>query len=105
MKYYPSIKVVLYDNSLLPINEQYSENVIYFHDKINGGVSAGYNYASKIAKELGNIDFLLLLDQDTLFSSDYIDVLVRKSCFSMNLRKFNHNCRVIHFFYKIYNIF
>lgn len=77
LKYYPSIRVVLYDNSLFPINEQYSENVTYFHDKTNGGVSAGYNYASKIAKELGNIDFLLLLDQDTLFSSDYIDVLVR----------------------------
>lgn len=75
LKYYPNIEVVLYENSTRPINSKYSNRVIYFYDENNGGVSAGYNYASMIAKDRSDIEALLLLDQDTIFSSDYISRL------------------------------
>lgn len=71
---YKGIQIVVYDNSpepqIIP-----NSNVIYYHNPKNGGVSAGYNYAAQIAQKLGNIDYLLLLDQDTIFPKEYIDIL------------------------------
>ena len=71
---YPSMSIVVYDNSP-DAHEISDKNIIYFHDENNGGVSAGYNYAAKEARKSESFSFLLLLDQDTIFSSDYIKKL------------------------------
>lgn len=67
-----SIDLVIYDNSKNPYHKLHLLNsdffkVHYYHNPANGGVSAGYNYASRIAHEH---QWLLLLDQDTSFPSN-----------------------------------
>ena len=68
-------KFVVYDNSPIPYSKKFDGRVIYYHDKCNGGVSAGYNFGCKIASDLGYIDMLLLLDQDTQFDNMYLERL------------------------------
>ncbi len=74
--HYAERPMLIYDNSPIPINAKYkNKKTLYFHDKNNGGVSRAYNYGAKEAKRLGCFDFILLLDQDTIFEKDYIDKL------------------------------
>jgi len=69
----------VYDNSP---KIQYEKNsflygnfrVSYFHDVDNRGLSYAYNYALKKANKLG-FSWLLLLDQDTTFTDQYISSL------------------------------
>lgn len=68
---YPTLLVLVYDNSPKP-QIIHGDNIIYYHDKRNGGVSAGYNYAADYAKKKNLAKSLLLLDQDTCFEADYI---------------------------------
>lgn len=75
------IDLVVYDNSptfSTGINNfQYNKNlkiVKYIPDKNNSGVSRAYNAANNIAKSLGK-KYLLLLDQDTSFSLNFVKEL------------------------------
>ena len=69
-------RILLYENSPEPMNRAYmSQTVLYRHDATNGGVSAAYNYAAMMAKRMGQVDALLLLDEDTSFERDYIQTL------------------------------
>jgi glycosyltransferase involved in cell wall biosynthesis len=66
----------IYDNSKL--NEhtnsfQYENfNVSYIHDPSNPGVSRAYNFGARHAESL-NKQWVLLLDQDTVFPEKYLD--------------------------------
>lgn len=69
-------RILLYENSPEPQNQCYeSEYISYYHDPHNGGVSAAYNYGAALAKRLGDIDAILLLDEDTQFEADYLSKL------------------------------
>ncbi|MDR7208985.1 glycosyltransferase [Flavobacterium piscis] len=73
------INLFVYDNSS---EKQYPEesfsynkfNVQYFHDPTNVGLSKAYNYALKLAVN-NKCSWLLLLDQDTCFTKEYIDAV------------------------------
>ncbi len=77
--YKHTIDLLVFDNSP---QRQYNENVFsyknlnvfYFSDETNPGLARAYNYslleASKLSKK-----WILLLDQDTLFTEDYIKEL------------------------------
>ena len=72
------IDILIYDNSP---NKQISPslknvNLYYIHDKNNPGVSKGYNTGIDKAKELGK-KYILLLDQDTLFSINHLDEYIK----------------------------
>lgn len=70
---------LVYDNSVSPINKKYAnERIHYHHDSDNGGVSAAYNYGAKVAKELGGVEAILLLDQDTKFQPGLIETMERE---------------------------
>lgn len=69
-------RILLYENSPEPINQCYeSSSVYYHHDAANGGVSAAYNYGADLAGKLGDVDALLLLDEDTQFQPDFLSRL------------------------------
>ena len=69
-------RILIYENSPEPQNQCYeTENILYHHDSSNGGVSAAYNYGATIAKQYGDVDAILLLDEDTRFEPDYLTVL------------------------------
>jgi GT2 family glycosyltransferase len=69
-------RILLYENSPEPQNQCYeSPTVCYHHDAANGGVSAAYNYGADLAEKLGDVDALLLLDEDTQFQPDYLSRL------------------------------
>ena len=66
------ITVYIYDNS--PESHRIAvdvPNIVYIHNSSNPGVSVAYNSAYKYAKANG-IGWILLLDQDTIISSNYI---------------------------------
>ena len=70
-------RILLYENSPEPQNQCYeSPTVCYHHDAANGGVSAAYNYGADLAEKLGDVDALLLLDEDTQFQPDYLSRLL-----------------------------
>jgi GT2 family glycosyltransferase len=74
------INLLVFDNSL---DRQYKSdnfvfkkfNVRYYHDGINHGLSVAYNVALEQASKL-NKKWLLLLDQDTVFTKKYIDEIM-----------------------------
>jgi GT2 family glycosyltransferase len=71
--------LLVYDNSPLPqasmsINQWDCGAFEYFHDARNGGLASAYNEASTIATQRGT-EWLLLLDQDTTLSVDFISTL------------------------------
>ncbi|MBD3749610.1 MAG: glycosyltransferase [Sphingobacteriales bacterium] len=71
----PEINVFIYDNS--PTRDPDAEkfpNVVYIHDKRNLGVSTAYNEGAKFAKSK-NIEWLLLLDQDTQVPVNFLSQL------------------------------
>lgn len=71
-------RYMIYDNSPSPIykTEELSRNVVYIHDKNNGGVTAAYNKGAEYAYGNG-YKWVLLLDQDTSFEENYITELER----------------------------
>ena len=76
LKLYPEKRILIYENSHEPHNMCYrSKYVSYHHNPQNGGVSAAYNYGAVLARELGDVDAVLLLDEDTRFGADYFSVL------------------------------
>lgn len=74
--HYDNMPMLIYDNSPFPINSSYRTKYIHYkNDPKNGGISKAYNYGTRIAKEVEDADFVLLLDQDTTFDPNYINVL------------------------------
>ncbi|WP_158542234.1 glycosyltransferase [Pedobacter chinensis] len=69
--------VFVYDNSPIPQQIQ-SEiagwKIIYKHNPKNDGISKGYNESAELAKELGK-EWLLFIDQDSVFPVDYLQSL------------------------------
>jgi glycosyltransferase involved in cell wall biosynthesis len=69
------LELLVYDNS--PTAQSIEEfkflRIIYQHDPSNPGVAAAYNNGARIARESGK-KWLLLLDQDTLFPVDTIEM-------------------------------
>jgi GT2 family glycosyltransferase len=79
---YPALaahfSVVLYDNSPQPqsLAPQGTFAVHYFHDAANGGLATAYNFA--LARAEGeDCGWLLLLDQDTSLTADFLYELLR----------------------------
>jgi GT2 family glycosyltransferase len=76
------LSVLIYDNS--PYSQKPSSikglgEAEYFHDGANGGLAAAYNYALTIARQR-EIQWLLLLDQDTLLEVGLFLALSREIC-------------------------
>jgi GT2 family glycosyltransferase len=67
--------LLAYDNS--PQSQEVSTGVPmdYVHDPANGGLAAAYNYALAQA-ERGGCEWLLLLDQDTTLTDEFLTELV-----------------------------
>jgi hypothetical protein len=67
-------RVLIYDNS--PVSRarppQDMPGCVYMHDPTNGGTAAGYVAAAAMAANAG-IEWLLLLDQDTLLTQSFVD--------------------------------
>jgi rhamnosyltransferase len=68
-------KLLVWDNSpfphlILPPNLPWID-ILYNHSKENRGVSLAYNYAAECASASG-YEWIGLLDQDTVFSEDFI---------------------------------
>lgn len=71
-----NFKLIIYDNSLIEqtLSLEIPFAYKYVHDQSNKGLAIAYNYALKEAiKE--SYDWLLLLDQDSSLSDDFIDNL------------------------------
>ncbi len=69
-------EILLYDNSpLAATNGDAMPRARYIHDAGNGGLSAAYNYALKQAKTNAS-EWLLLLDQDTTLTDEYVKALL-----------------------------
>lgn len=71
-----NINLLVFDNSPIKqyenVNFQFKNFIIhYFHDETNPGLSAAYNLALDESSKL-NKKWLLLLDQDTTFTIEYI---------------------------------
>lgn len=66
--------VLIYDNSSHPCAQpsEHLPGCIYVHNAGNGGTAAAYEHACTIAREIG-IDWLLLLDQDTLLPGGFLE--------------------------------
>lgn len=68
----------IYDNSKISQHELALEyRILYKHDETNPGVSVAYNHVFKYANENDKLA-LLMLDQDTNFSLDYIENYIEK---------------------------
>lgn len=71
-------RLLIYDNS--PSRQAAPDSlpvaIQYLHDPANGGVAAAYNAALQMAEKDG-VEWLLLLDQDTEISADYLKTLWR----------------------------
>ncbi len=79
---------VVYDNSSLDIYNTYiqDDRAIYYRDKRNSGLSAAYNYAAIVSKKF-NYNWLLILDQDTLFPEnayyEYLHAIETHPCINL----------------------
>lgn len=70
------LSVLIYDNSSIRndyIFENNNLNIKIIFDSTNPGVSTAYNKGAKYAKE-ENIEYILLLDQDTIFPTNSLRV-------------------------------
>lgn len=73
------VNLFVYDNSP---EKQYQEekftynnfDIQYFHDPTNSGLSKAYNHALALAYDK-NYTWLLLLDQDTYFTKEYVEAI------------------------------
>jgi GT2 family glycosyltransferase len=70
--------LVLYDNSPQPQKHEISTSypVCYIHDHSNGGLASAYNFALQRA-ESEEREWLLLLDQDTSLTPEFVRELVQ----------------------------
>ncbi|MBF8807706.1 MAG: glycosyltransferase [Enterococcus lacertideformus] len=74
------IQLVLYDNSpimqedpfLRDLNE--NENVLYYHNSENPGLTTAYNYALACAQR--SIRYFIMLDQDSQLTQSYFDTIL-----------------------------
>jgi GT2 family glycosyltransferase len=71
------LSLVLYDNSPQPQSHATSAGfpICYIHDPSNGGLAAAYNFALARA-ESEEREWLLLLDQDTTLTGEFLSELV-----------------------------
>ena len=69
------ITIFAYDKSPTP-QEVNVKNVIYVHDSQNSGLGVAYNKAAQYAK-CEHFEWLLLLDQDTIFSYKAMDIYMK----------------------------
>lgn len=72
------ISLLIYDNSPTPAHSLpvlSGLNLVYQHDESNPGVSKAYNTGAKLAAQ-NNLQWLLLLDQDTEIKADYLAMFV-----------------------------
>ncbi|MES2427317.1 MAG: glycosyltransferase [Bacteroidota bacterium] len=71
------VNVLVYDNSPAacphPIENEQNILITHLHDQLNSGLCKAYNTGIDTAKEK-DLDWLLLLDQDTFIPSDYLNV-------------------------------
>ncbi len=68
------LDVLIYDNSPIGFQGELDSKVlslIYKHDPSNSGVSKAYNVGASLANVM-NKKYLMLLDQDSVFCSDYL---------------------------------
>jgi GT2 family glycosyltransferase len=72
-----AFRVLLYDNSPAPQNLPEARGIAlsYCHDAQNAGLAVAYNHALGLAAEDG-IPWLMLLDQDTRVTADYLHELI-----------------------------
>ncbi len=72
--------LVLYDNSPQPQSHAIAAGfpIRYLHDPCNGGLAPAYNFALSCAESEGR-EWLLLLDQDTSLTSEFILELVESA--------------------------
>ena len=84
-----NLQVLVYDNSPVAMHKMsdFGREIIYKHDKDNGGVSKAYNYAASYAREHG-FDWLLLLDQDTIFPEDSLSQYINAQHLNPDIRLF-----------------
>ena len=68
---YDNYPLFVYDNSPISMNYHVRSNLFYVHDSSNPGISFAYNQAAIFAKE-NNYEWMLFLDQDTIFPSNII---------------------------------
>lgn len=74
-KQIPNLEIIIYDNS--PQRQEITvgfDNIQYHHDEKNGMIGAAYNFAYKTALKKDK-SWILLLDQDTEFEFDYLELL------------------------------
>ena len=69
-------KLFIYDNSPAPSGLSINIPIpyVYIHDEFNSGLAQAYNAALQIA-ETENFEWLLLLDQDTVITNEYLQRL------------------------------
>ena len=67
--------LVIYDNSAESHQIAEDSTLHYVHDPANGGLAAAYNYALSRAEDTG-YERLLLLDQDTTLTSEFLAELI-----------------------------
>jgi GT2 family glycosyltransferase len=67
--------LVIYDNSAESHRIAEDSSLHYVHDSANGGLAAAYNYALSRAEDTG-YEWLLLLDQDTTLTSEFLAELI-----------------------------
>lgn len=73
IKYAPDINIIVYDNSKLDYgNKEFciKNNIIYFTQNKNVGISKAYNYVIQNTS-LNKNDYLVMLDDDTHLNKDY----------------------------------
>lgn len=61
------LDVLIYDNS--PERQEAPSDIYYYHNPLNVGVSAAYNYGIDLAEKIGK-KYVVLLDQDTVFDTE-----------------------------------
>lgn len=70
-----NIFIILYDNSPIPHNIDHSYNYVkYIHNPQNEGISKAYNVGAEYALKY-NYDWLILFDQDTEITDNYLSLL------------------------------
>ena len=69
------LSLVVYDNSAEKHQIAEDSTLHYVHDPANGGLAAAYNYALSRAEDTG-YEWLLLLDQDTTLTSEFLAELI-----------------------------
>lgn len=80
--------IILFDNSFIArIDFHYFENIIYFHSKVNVGLSGGIDFIAKKAFDLKYYS-LLNFDQDTIFTNKtllFVEDVINKFIVSQKL--------------------